>query len=240
MTQPPREPERVPDATAQNLLARAAELDADGPSLTQLRQAAIEAGISASAFDAAVAEWRAAGLRVAAPTSAARPPGSWVGRNALALATGWVAAFGLAAAERLAGAPWLVHKLSDPLGLAIGAAVALRLRARTANVVLVGLALSQTTEFLMDWFSGAPAVQGFGAHMALMTAGVAGSAIVNHLWRRSRGGPMIGEGITDVSATAVPDTSEASKPVGLTSVEAVGRSAERSLRSLYGIRPLLN
>lgn len=84
------------------------------------------------------------------------------------LVAGWFTTVGLAAAQQLAGAPWLVHKLTDPVGMAIGAFIAFRLRARTATVVLGGLAVSQGAEFLMDLVSGAPAIHGFGAHMALM------------------------------------------------------------------------
>ena len=53
------EPERIAEATARRLLERATELDIDGPTLVQLREAAEDAGISRDAFDAAVAEWRA-------------------------------------------------------------------------------------------------------------------------------------------------------------------------------------
>lgn len=42
----------------------------------------------------------------------------------------------------------------------------------------------------MDLFSGAPAVRGFGAHLALMIAGVAGVAIGRLVWGRSQGPTM--------------------------------------------------
>lgn len=63
---PPADPaaELVPAAVAARLFARASELDAAGSGgapLSQLRAAAAEAGISARAFEAALAEGRAAG-----------------------------------------------------------------------------------------------------------------------------------------------------------------------------------
>jgi len=159
MTQPPIDPARVPDATARQLLARAAELDADGPTLAQLRQAASEAGISGGAFDAAVVEWRTKHT-LAAPQTTRRAWLDAIGRNAVACAGSWISLSAFAAVQRLIQAPWLLHKLSDPVGLAIGAAIAVRLRARTAAVILGGLAVSQGAEFLMDVSGGAPAVQG--------------------------------------------------------------------------------
>lgn len=70
---------RLPDDLAQRLLARAGELDAQGTgsSIAQLRQAALEAGISPIAFDAALRElWpevaRATSQAAAAPEPAVR------------------------------------------------------------------------------------------------------------------------------------------------------------------------
>jgi hypothetical protein len=69
----PREPDRetLPAKVAERLLARASELDATGLStVTQLRAAATEAGISSAAFDAALAELRNANAQrdLVAPT----------------------------------------------------------------------------------------------------------------------------------------------------------------------------
>ncbi|MDQ8165985.1 MAG: hypothetical protein P3A28_09565 [Gemmatimonadota bacterium] len=50
--------ERVPSTVAERILARASELDANSAHVAELRSAAAEAGISASAFDAALAEYR--------------------------------------------------------------------------------------------------------------------------------------------------------------------------------------
>lgn len=50
--------ERVPSTVAERILARASELDANSAQVAELRSAAAEAGISSSAFDAALAEYR--------------------------------------------------------------------------------------------------------------------------------------------------------------------------------------
>jgi hypothetical protein len=223
MTQSSMDPERVPDVAAQDLLARAAELDADGATLDQLRQAAMEAGISESAFDAAVAEWRA--VPRVAPEAGVRA--SWLdrgGRNALAFAASWVTLGGFAAAERLFAAPWLVHKLSDPIALTLGAVLALRLRARTATLLLGGLAVSQGAEFLMDAFSGEPAVHGSGAHFALMTAGVLGFAAAQWLRRRpSREQPNSVADDASIAPSSEPSDSPVSRSVSQTKGAAAGR-----------------
>ena len=156
MSASPDDRDRIADGLARQLLARAAVLDQDGLSLAQLRASAIEAGISADAFDQAVREWRAQ-----APIPA---PTRWthrVIRNLGALTGGWITLAGFAAIDRLLTLPWLVHKLSDPVGLLVGAVLATKLRARTAAVIMGGLAISQGAEFLMDLLAGAPAVHGF-------------------------------------------------------------------------------
>ena len=236
MTKPPVNPERVADDTARHLLERAAALDADGATLTQLRQAAIEAGISHAAFDAAVAEWRrTSGARPVHP--ARRRIGERLLRNAAALAVGWSSVAALAASQALIAAPWQVHKLTDPIGLAIGVIVGSRLRARTATIVLGGLAIAQGTEFLMDLLSGAPAIHGAQAHFALMIAGVVGVALGRAVWRGDSG--ETGDDTTDRSTVrSSPNDSSASDSIGLTNAEADKRFMEslRLRRSFYMVR----
>jgi len=224
MAQPPVDPERIAESTARHLLERAAALDSDGSTLVQLRQAALEAGISPEAFDAAVAEWRAA-----PPPATTTLPGertSRVLRNLEALAIGFLSVAGLAIAERLVAAPWLVHKASDPLALVIGALIAARLRARPASIVLGGLAVSQGAEFLMDLSAGAPAIHGLGAHAALMIAGVGGVAIGRVLWGRS--GPTSGRNsVGTEEKTATPSEEvNTTRGVGMTDAEAERRFLE--------------
>ena len=186
MSSSPTDPQRVAEATARQLLARAAQLDSDGLTLEQLRESAIEAGISPAAFDQAVREWR---NPVPAKRRVARPPSlsQRLLRNAGAFAGGWAALAALSAIDRLLAVPWLVHKLTDPVGLAVGAAIALKLRARTATAVLGGLTVSQFAEYLLDFISGAPAIHGLAPHIALMFAGIAGIAAGQHFWFRGSG-----------------------------------------------------
>jgi hypothetical protein len=144
-----------------------------------------------------------------------------------ALASGWIAVAALAIAQRLVAAPWLIHKLTDPVGLAIGAMVAARLRAGTAKIILGGLAVSQGTEFLMDLASGTPAIHGSGAHIALMIAGVAGVAIGGSLWGRATGAKPNAPKTTERSVPE--DDAPISPSVGPTSADADHRFME-SLR----------
>ena len=189
MSASPIDPHRLAEDTKRQLLERAAELDQDSLTLQQLREAAVEAGISAAAFDQAVHEWRHT-MPVASAVSRPVTVAARLLRNFAALASGWAALLGLSAIDRLFAVPWLVHKLTDPLGLAVGAAIAVKLRVRTATAVLGGLAVSQTAEYLLDFISGAPAIHGFAPHVAVMLAGIAGVAVGQHFSRRgSRHGP---------------------------------------------------
>jgi len=232
MKQPAVDAERVTDETARRLLERATALEGDGPTLAQLREAAAEAGISHSAFDAAVAEWRKDSLiRESRPTL--RTWTERVLRNVSAFAGGWLAVAGMAIAQQAVGAPWLVHKFTDSAGMAIGAFVASRLRARTATVVMGGLAVSQGAEFLMDLASGEPAIHGFWAHWALMIAGVAGVAIGRAVWGR-RGGPGVGGSQSEQPTQHdVPLHSSASP-----SVNPADAEADKRFMTLLQLRPI--
>lgn len=94
------EPAVIPDADAARLLARASELDAArraGSAVADLRWAATEAGISAPAFDAALAELQA---REPAPATDATPR-SWLRRRFPVLAVASAALMGLGALAML-------------------------------------------------------------------------------------------------------------------------------------------
>ncbi|HTR79408.1 MAG TPA: hypothetical protein VMH39_14925 [Gemmatimonadaceae bacterium] len=134
----------------------------------------------------------------------------------------------LAGIVRVAASPWLIHKLTDPLGLAIGAVIAAKLRARTATILLGGLAVSQAAEFAMDLLTGAPSIQGGGAHMGLMVAGVAGVALGFRLRRPARGsGPGDAPHLaTSGVQTEDPADSSPSRSVGPTNAEADKRFME--------------
>jgi hypothetical protein len=177
-----REP-ALPETEAQRVLARAAEIDAQGgPSvpLQRLRLAALEAGLSPAAFEAALIEVRDA--RLALPPASnlwpriARYAGTIVG-------TGVVLVTGAAVLNDVESA-WLVRKLLDPVALGMGAALALRFKVRPLALVLGGLAVATGAEFLMDMWAGQPAIRGAEPHFGLMIAGV-GGALLGSLLRRS-------------------------------------------------------
>jgi hypothetical protein len=74
-TRPPPERELLNSATSRRLLERAAELDAEhraGSELERLRAAAAEAGISATAFDAALEEMRREAVQPPEPSPSRR------------------------------------------------------------------------------------------------------------------------------------------------------------------------
>jgi hypothetical protein len=166
----------LPEDVAHRVLARAVELDARrdaGISVQQLRDVADEAGISQGALDAALRE-----LAAGAPDEGPRRS-RWqtVVANVLGVAAFWLTLMVLVRICRAVEAPWLVRKAVDPLALAIGAAVAHRLRARPAAIILAGLGVAQAAEVVMDAIVGRAAVQGFGAHMALIIAGIGGALL---------------------------------------------------------------
>lgn len=203
MSQPHRDAERLPEDAAHRLLARAVEIDNPRSSeitIAQLREAAAEAGISSVAFDEALAELRgtARGNAYDAPTHLGPLDRvrQWIAnansdvarksvlRNLVAIVGFWGTLMVIVSVDRALDVHWLVRKASDPLALGLGAALASRLRARPVCLVLAGLAISQGAEFVMDLSLGAPAVQGFGSHIALMIAGVAGVLLGGRILRQ--------------------------------------------------------
>jgi hypothetical protein len=237
MSIPRSDRERVTNDVAQQLLAQAATFDQDGLWLAELRSAAIEAGISGTAFDQAVHEWRAG-------TPSKQALGTWtqrVLRNAAAFGVGWTSLAILATADRLLAVPGVVHKLTDPIGLLVGIVVALRLQARTAAVVMGGLAVAEGAEYLMDLLAGAPTIHGFYAHIGLIVAGIGGVAV--SLIRRSRDGRGPSSSVRSAELThpgSGPKNTDDpdSGGVGLTNAEADKRFIEllRLRRNSHGIR----
>jgi hypothetical protein len=185
-----RERRRLSEDVAHRLLARAVELDTPGGAeitIAQLREAAVDAGVSESAFNAAVAELERAGYRsstsskIDVQASSTEPRASRLARftgsvirnvGALAASGAFVAAGAMLI--RATNAPDLLHKVSDALAMGLGALLASRWRARPAMILLAGLSIALGAEVLFDVLQGSYSVRGFGAHMALMVAGVAG------------------------------------------------------------------
>ncbi len=215
---------RLPEDVARRLLDRAVELDAarDGEvTLPQLREVAQEAGVSLAAFETALAEMRQASIHT--PAQSIAPVGglsarirSWLGlnvpltasaslhesvvRNLIAVATYFGILTILVVMGRVANVDWLVRKAIDPVAMLLGAAAAARFRARPASILFAGLAISQGAEFFMDAEMGAPSVHGFGSHLALMIAGVAGVLLGGWLLRRPPTGAAVSEGVMESSA----------------------------------------
>lgn len=198
----PKKPS-LPEAEAQRVLARAAEIDAHGgPSvpLERLRLAALEAGLTPAAFEAALNEVRNA--RQAPPT--ATTPWPRLARYAAAVVgTGVVLVTGATILNPVESA-WLVRKLLDPVALGLGAALAMRFRVRPLAILLGGLAVATGAEFLMDLWAGQPAIRGAEPHFGLMIAGVAG-VLLGSLLRRSPRDP-------EVQPDAVAATARTSTP----------------------------
>ena len=182
----PKKPS-LPESEAQRVLARAAEIDAQGgPSvpIERLRLAALEAGLTPAAFEAALAEVRDA--RLTPP----KPAGEWprLARYAGAIVgTGAILVAGASVLNPIESA-WLVRKLLDPAALGLGAALAMRFKVRPLAILLGGLAVATGAEFLMDLWVGQPAIRGAAPHFGLMIAGVAG-VLLGALLRRVPGGP---------------------------------------------------
>jgi hypothetical protein len=99
-TRPPRESERLPESLAKSLLARASELDANSAAVSELRAAALEAGISNAAFEAALAEYRQGG-QVAKPATLLDEPPVSRRRGVMAAAVAMIAAVALFAVMRV-------------------------------------------------------------------------------------------------------------------------------------------
>jgi hypothetical protein len=228
MSRHPIDPERIADATARRLLARAAELDDRQLTLEQLRDAASEAGISTGAFDAAVAEWRRSPVP-ATPAQIAWALAPHILRNAAGIAAGWISLTILDGLVRVVAAPFPVRTLTDSLAMALGALVAAKLRARTATILLGGFAVSQAVEFVMNLLSGGPAINGFRPHMTLLAAGIASVALGVWLRRPTGGnGPSAGSHFGTGHGPGREDTDDPSqsRPVDVRNSEADYRVME--------------
>jgi hypothetical protein len=140
----PKTPDHLSEESAQRLLARAAELDVYGVpnvSVDQLRRAALEAGISETAFDRALQETSPSGRPSPAKyLRALLAPAAAVG-------TFWFSLSVLARAALYMGAGWHVRGLANVVALAIGVAVG----ASAPDGLLLSSLVSRPVKGLSGW-----------------------------------------------------------------------------------------
>jgi hypothetical protein len=169
-------PDPLPEQVWRNVLARAAELDAtDGTTLPveELRRAALEAGISESAFERALQE---VPNESAVPEARAGMLKRLVGPTA-AVGAFWASLSVLARAAFFMGAGWEVRAGVNLAALAIGIAVGKRLGARRTTAILAGVAASQGALLLIHLIWGIQSAQGLPVNWLAMVAGVGGALL---------------------------------------------------------------
>jgi hypothetical protein len=192
---------RLSEDSAHRLLARAIELDDSRGSettLAELRDVAREAGISAQAFDAAFREFSAmARTRYPSDADSARGKpsnvvirfwhrlrggdrrrtavGDAVVSNTMAVTLFWVFTFLVTRIATNIG--WQAMEGAILIGSLVGVGIARRLRARLAEVGLMGFVAFEAAELVMHLIFGLQSVQGGPTHFAVMTAGILGAAI---------------------------------------------------------------
>lgn len=159
-----------------SVLARAAELDAtDGTTLSvdDLRRAALEAGITPSAFERALLEVTSG---LAAPTKR-RPILTTLMPPVAAVGAFWGSLSVLARAAFFLGAGWQLRAGVNLAALAIGIAVGKRLGARRTTALLSGLAASQGALLLVHLIWGIQSAQGAAINWLALAAGVGGALL---------------------------------------------------------------
>ncbi len=214
---------RLSEEAAHRLLARAVELDTarevehgTALSLAQLREVAREAGIAASAFDAAVREMTEAHDAPAPRRDASR----WralryvVARNALSLAGAWAIISLVSGVTNAAGAGWQVHHAAVGVATALAALLARRLDGRTVAVLAAAVAAGQLGEYPLHLVFGVESVQGDATKWALVLASLLGMAFGTLLGRGRRGdaGRAPGAPSAPVVDTPIVDAPVASDP----------------------------
>lgn len=215
-------PKRLSEADAQQLFARAVELDQaidSGHTVDELRQIAREVGIKSEAFDLALCELVAAGSPTNAPEPASFFEKMWrrirgkqrsaieaVGANVLAAVIFWLGLTVLARIGR--GFGWQGIDITILISCMLGVAVARSVRARVTEIALIGMAAFQAAELAMHLLFGIRAVQGGPTHFAVMIAGIVGAA-AGWLAARSRSSSPASS-MPSASSTASNESSDAS------------------------------
>lgn len=173
---PPRDGD-ISEDVARKLIARAIELDAgsaDNVAISQLRDVAHEAGISAGAFDQALREAKA--LATAHPPKADRSRWDEFEVNAGILGASWVIMVLLVLAGEFTKG-WVAPAVGMLTGSLIGLAIARRFNAGPALFILKGFAVSRVTELALHLIFGISAVQGAPTHWAVLLASFLGVGI---------------------------------------------------------------
>lgn len=177
MTTPPESMRRIlSEVETRWLLDRAIELDhgrSGNLTLEQLRAVSAEAGISAQALEAALAELpdhvRRAQLGTPQPGHGDISAEA-IARNVVPVVAGLLTVRLLLAALPSPSRPALIEAAFIPAGLLIGYAIAGRLRAPLARFLLAGLALATGFKFLLTVVAGEPIIRGAAAHWQLIAA----------------------------------------------------------------------
>ena len=168
--------DRLNEPDAHALLARAATIDGTLErtfTLAELRAVALEAGISAEAFDRAALE---AIDMAGVPRPVADLPHSQFIANVKALVIFWVALGMLTAASRVAGVDWPLRNLADVIAAGLGAFASHRLGARIARIGFIGLTAGLLIQWLLQLTYGIGVVQGMANQLAVLGAGICGAA----------------------------------------------------------------
>jgi hypothetical protein len=164
----------ISEEQAHRLLARAVALDSqhrDAVSLADLRSAAIEAGIDASAFDRAASEV----MPVVETTSTRLSRWAPLVSNLKAAFAFWVVLTILARLGRLVSTEWAVASIRDVLACGIGVGFAFRFQARVVQLALTGIGVSVLSLLVVNLLFGIQSTQGGGSRFAAIGAGVLGS-----------------------------------------------------------------
>jgi hypothetical protein len=95
-----------------------------------------------------------------------------IATNVLASAGAWLLSYAAVETASSFGFDWTLQKLSQSIGLMLGALVGYRVGARATYVASMGLALATAAEYVMDVVAGQPAVRGMWPHLFLVAIGV--------------------------------------------------------------------
>lgn len=123
-----------------------------------------------------------------------------IATNVLASAGAWLLSYAAVETASSFGFDWTLQKLSQSIGLMLGALVGYRVGARATYVASMGLALATAAEYVMDVVAGQPAVRGMWPHLFLVAIGVLAA-----IWTTSGGRTPPLSNVFDEEQPAVED-----------------------------------